>query len=279
MSTRAARLIPRIFLGVIFLIICYYWIFPFLWLISISLKTQMEVFKEGLRLIPRKPQWHNYSDAWVKAGFGRYMFNTVFVTVASVLLALVRAGTAGYVLGRYDFIGKRLVFVVLIATFVVPPGYTIIPIVEISRRLGTLNSLWGIILVLGGTAQVANVLLFTGYFAKIPAEIEESARIDGAGFYTVFFRVTAPLAQPIIATVTVMSFLQSWNSFFVPLVFTFSRPKLRTLAVGMMAFAGTHETDWTGMAAAAIIALVPVVTFFFFAQRYIVEGLSGAVKG
>ena len=279
MSTRAARLIPRIFLGVIFLIICYYWIFPFLWLISISLKTQMEVFKEGLRLIPRKPQWHNYSDAWVKAGFGRYMFNTVFVTVASVLLALVRAGTAGYVLGRYDFIGKRLVFVVLIATFVVPHGYTIIPIVEISRRLGTLNSLWGIILVLGGTAQVANVLLFTGYFAKIPAEIEESARIDGAGFYTVFFRVTAPLAQPIIATVTVMSFLQSWNSFFVPLVFTFSRPKLRTLAVGMMAFAGTHETDWTGMAAAAIIALVPVVTFFFFAQRYIVEGLSGAVKG
>jgi raffinose/stachyose/melibiose transport system permease protein len=275
----ARRVVPRVILGLIFLVVCYYWIYPFLWLISISLKTHMEVFKDGLRLIPRKPQWHNYTDAWLKAGFGRYMFNTVFVTVGAVILALVRAGTAGYVMGRYTFLGKRLLIVLLVATFVVPQGYTIIPIVEISRRLGTLNSLWGVILVLGGTAQVANVLLFTGYFSRIPAELEESARIDGAGFYTIFFRIMAPLAQPIIATVTVMTFLQSWNAFFVPLVFTFSKPQLRTLAVGMMAFAGTHETDWTGMAAAAMIALVPVVAFFFFVQRYFVEGLAGAVKG
>ncbi len=277
--TSLRRAAPKAVLGLFFLVVCYYWIYPFLWLVSISLKTQMEVFKEGLRLVPRKAQWHNYTDAWVKAGFGRYTLNTVLVTVGTVLLGLARASTAGYVLGRYDFIGKRFLLVLLVATFVVPHGYTIIPIVEISRRLGTLNSLWGIILVLGGSGQVANVLLFMGYFSKIPAEVEESARMDGAGFYTTFFRITLPLAQPIVATVTVMSFLGAWNSFFVPLVFTFSKPHLRTLAVGMMAFAGTHETDWTGMAAAAVIALVPVVVFFFFVQRYFVEGLAGAVKG
>ena len=88
-----------------------------------------------------------------------------------------------------------------------------------------------------------------------------------------------PLAQPIVATVAVMTFLYAWNAFFVPLVFTFSKPNLRTLAVGMMAFAGTHETNWTGMAAAATIALVPLVVFFFMVQRYIVEGFAGAVKG
>jgi raffinose/stachyose/melibiose transport system permease protein len=133
--------------------------------------------------------------------------------------------------------------------------------------------------VLGGGGQVADVLLFMGYFSKIPAEIEESAKMDGAGFYTTFFRITLPLARPVVATASVMGFLGAWNAFFVPLVFTFSRPRLRTLAVGMMAFAGTHETDWTGMAAAAVIALVPVVVFFFFVQRYFVEGLAGAVKG
>lgn len=273
------KAVPRALLGLFFLVVCTYWIYPFLWLVSISLKTQMEVFKEGLRLVPRKPQWHNYTDAWIKAGFGRYTLNTVLVTVGSVLLALARTSTAGYVLGRYDFAGKRFLLVLLVATFIVPQGYTIIPIVEISRRLGTLNSLWGIILVLGGSGQVANVLLFMGYFSKIPAEVEESARMDGAGFYTTFFRITLPLAQPIVATVAVMTFLGGWNAFFVPLVFTFSKPGLRTLAVGMMAFAGTHETDWTGMAAAAVIALVPVVVFFFFVQRYFVEGLAGAVKG
>ncbi len=273
------KALPGAALGLFFLVVCYYWIYPFLWLVSISLKTQMEVFKEGLRLVPRKPQWQNYANAWVKAGFGRYTLNTVLVTAGSVLLGLARASTAGYVLGRYNFVGKRFLLVLLVATFVVPNGYTIIPIVDISRRLGTLNSLWGIILVLGGSGQVANVLLFMGYFSKIPAEVEESAKIDGAGFYTTFFRITLPLAQPIVATVTVMSFLGAWNSFFVPLVFTFSKPQLRTLAVGMMAFAGTHETDWTGMAAAAVIALVPVVVFFFFVQRYFVEGLAGAVKG
>lgn len=277
--TRSRKLVPRVLLGVIFVVVCWYWIYPFLWLVSASLKNQLEIFRSGLDLIPERFQWGNYVNAWVTAGFGKYLMNTIIVTVGTVLLSLFRSCTAGYALGRFKFVGRAIVLGVLVATFVVPQGYTIIPIVNIARRMGTLNSLGGIIMVLGGTAQVASVLLFMGYFAKIPAEMEESARMDGAGFYTVFGRIMLPLATPIIATVVVMTFLNAWNSFFVPLVFTFSRPGLRTLAVGMMAFAGTHETDWPGMAAAGTIALVPVVAFFFFVQRYFVEGLAGAVKG
>jgi ABC-type glycerol-3-phosphate transport system permease component len=239
----------------------------------------MEVFSGGLKLLPKTFQWKNYTDAWITANFGRYMLNTIIVTVGTVLLTLIQVGAAGYVLGRYHFIGKTFLLGLLIMTFIVPQGYTIIPIVEISRRLGILNTLFGIILVLGGTGQIPNLLLFAAYFRKIPQELEESARIDGAGFYTVFFRIMLPLAKPIIVTVCVMNFLFAWNEFFVPLVFTFSRPNLRTLAVGMMAFAGTHETDWPGMAAAATISLVPLIVFFFFVQRYIVEGFAGAVKG
>ena len=135
------------------------------------------------------------------------------------------------------------------------------------------------VLVLGGTAQAANLLLFTGYFAKIPRELEESAQMDGAGFLTVFLRINLPLAKPIIATVSVLVFLYAWNSFFVPLVFTFSKPQLRTLAVGMMAFSGTHETNWAAMSAASIISLLPILIFFFLMQRYIVRGFAGAIKG
>lgn len=259
--------------------ICALWIYPFLWLIGVSLKTNSEVYKGTLNLFTSHPQWHNYVHAWVQAHFGEYMLNTIVVTVGAVALAIIRSSMAGYVLGRYSFIGRKFLFGLLIVTFVVPQGYTIIPIVEISHTLHTLNSLLGIILVLGGTAQVANVLIFAGYFRQVPIEIEESARMDGAGFYTVFFRIILPIAKPIIATVGVLSFLYAWNAFFVPLVFTFSRPGLRTLPVGMMAFTGTHATDWTGLSSGAIISLLPVVLFFFFMQRYIVEGIAGAVKG
>jgi ABC-type glycerol-3-phosphate transport system permease component len=273
------KLLVKVILGLVFLAISYYWIYPFLWLISASLKTKMEVFTQGLELIPKKPQWGNYAHAWIEAGFGMYMLNTIIVTVGTMILALIRTSMAGYVLGRYSFIGKKLLLGVLIATFIVPHGYVIIPIVDLSRRLGLLNSPLGIILALGGGAFAAHVLLFAGYFSKVPKDLEESATIDGASFYTVFFQIMLPLATPVIATVCVMNFLYAWNAFFVPLVFTFGKPSLRTLAVGMMAFAGTHETDWTGMAAAATISLAPLIAFFFFVQRYFVEGLAGAVKG
>lgn len=269
----------RVVFLLLFFGLCFLWIYPFLWLVSASFKSEMAVFAESLSLIPSDPQPDNYDVAWTEGGFSRYLFNTIVVAAGTLFLALVRTAMGGYIFGRYSFPGKSILFVLLIATFVVPRGYVIIPIVEISQRLGTLNSLLGVILVLGGTAQAPNLLLFMGYFSKIPRELEESAKIDGARFTTIFFRINLPLAQPIIATVSVLVFLYAWNAFFVPLVFTFSRPSLRTLAVGMMAFSGTHETNWSAMSAASIISLLPILVFFFLMQRYIVQGFAGAVKG
>jgi raffinose/stachyose/melibiose transport system permease protein len=118
----------------------------------------------------------------------------------------------------------------------------------------------------------------TGYFNRLPKELEEAAVLDGAGFVTLFSRVMLPLARPIMATIILLTFLNSWNNFFIPLVFTFSQPDLRTLSVGMLAFVGQHSTDWSGMAAGATISLLPVMILFLFMQRYYVEGLAGAVK-
>ena len=257
---------------------CLVWIYPFLWLLSASLKTPMEIFAKGLNLMPDSPVWQNYSRAWITAGFQGYMINTLIVTVGTVALVIVHTALTGYVLGRYDFAGRGFLIGLLGATFVVPAGLTIIPIVDLASALGLMNGPWGIILALAGSGQSAAILLYAGYFRGLPKELEEAAVVDGASFLQVFFRIMLPLAGPVTATVGVLTFLAAWNAFLIPLVFTFSAPNLRPLPVGMLAFVGTNETDWSGMAAAATISLLPVIVFFFVLQRYIVEGISGAVK-
>lgn len=254
------------------------WIYPFLWMVSASLKDPLEVFSSGLDLLPASPVWENYERAWTDAQFGRYLMNTVIITVLTVVIVVVRCAMAGYVLGRKTFRGKKIVLGVLVATLFVPTGYTIIPVVDISMRLGMLNSLTGMIVALSGGAHVAGILLYAGYFRGLPRELEDAAVVDGAGFLTVFFRVMLPLANPVTASVTLLTFMATWNAFFLPLVFSFSRPELRTLSVGMLAFVGENSVDWPGMAAAAVISLVPIVTLFAVLQKYFVEGIAGAVK-
>jgi raffinose/stachyose/melibiose transport system permease protein len=253
------------------------WIYPFVWVLSASVKGQLEVFSAGLQLLPEAFRWENYARAWVDADFGTYMLNTILVTAFTVAIVVVRCAMAGYVLARYSFLGRKFVVAVLVGTLFVPAGYTIIPVVELTQRLGLLNSLTGMVIALAGGGHVAAVLLYMGYFRGIPRELEEAAVIDGAGFGTVFFRVMLPLAGPVTATVVVLTFLATWNAFLLPLVFTFSRPDLRTLAVGMQAFVGENSVDWPGMAAAATLSLLPIALFLFL-QRYFFEGIAGAVK-
>lgn len=273
-ASRAWRILSTLALAAF----CLAWIYPFLWLVSASLKTPIEIFSKGLNLLPDAPVWDNYTRAWVTAGFQGYMINTLIVTIGTTALVIVHTALTGYVLGRYRFVGRGLIIAVLGATFVIPAGLTIIPVVDLASALGLMNSPWGIILALAGSGQSAAILLYAGYFRGLPKELEEAAIVDGAGFLRLFFSVMMPLAGPVTATVGVLTFLGAWNAFLVPLVFTFGAPEARTLPVGMLAFVGTNETDWSGMAAAATIALVPVIAFFFLVQRYFVEGISGAVK-
>jgi raffinose/stachyose/melibiose transport system permease protein len=270
--------LPYVLAAIVLGVVCLIWIYPFLWMVSASLKGQLEVFSSGLSLVPDSPKWGNYHRAWSDANFGTYLLNTVLVTVFTVAIVVVRSAMAGYVLARYRFLGRRMVLGVLVATLFVPTGLTIIPVVDLSDRLGLLNSLGGMIVAMAGAQHVAGILLYVGYFRRIPNELEEAAVIDGAGFLRIFFQVMLPLAKPVTATVTLLTFLWTWNSFFLPLVFTFSRPDLRTVSVGMLAFVGENSTDWSGMAAAATLSMLPVVILFFVLQRFFVEGIAGAVK-
>lgn len=253
------------------------WIYPFLWMVSAALKTDREIFG-GLGLIPETPQWSNFQRAWTDARVGDYFLNSVIITVSSVVIVVVTTSMMGYVLGRYSFPGKKAIIGFFVATVFLPEGYTIIPVFELVNSLNLADSLWGVILAQSGGAHVVTILLFAGYFSQLPRELEEAAILDGAGFLRIFWQIMLPLTKPVVATAIIMQFMFSWNDFLLPLVLTLSRPDLRTLAVGIYSFQGEYFTDWSGMAAAATISLMPIIILFLFLQRYFVEGIAGAVK-
>ncbi|QQO09613.1 carbohydrate ABC transporter permease [Breznakiella homolactica] len=278
-QTRLSRKQLIWILVAIFAFFCFCWIYPFLWMVSASFKTTMEIFQKGLNLIPDRIHFENYWRAWVKGGFSGYFMNSVITTVFTILIVVIRCALAGYVLARYNFRGKTIILSVLIATFLIPVGTTIIPTVELSQKMGLLNSRTGLILAMAGGGQVTSILLYKGFFEQLPESLPEAAVIDGAGFFTVFSRIMLPMTGPVTATVTILTFMTAWNNFMIPLVFTFGTPSLRTLPVGMMAFQGANETDWSGMAAAGTMSLIPIVVCFIVLQKYFVSGIAGAVKG
>jgi multiple sugar transport system permease protein len=256
----------------------FIWVYPFIWMISSSFKTNREFLTDGLRLLPRQFRYENYVRAWEVANFSQYFQNSIIVTVSAVSLVVLFSALTGYALSRVEFPGKKTLIMVYTATLFIPRGYTIIPVFQIIRTLGLLNTRFGLILAEAGGATVLFALLFMAHFKGVPKELDEAAEIDGSSFPKIFFNIALPLAKPMIATATVLQFMWTWNSFFTPLVLTLNNPALRTLTVGMYTFVSEFTTDWTGLTAAALISLTPIITLFVFLQNYFISGLTGAVK-
>jgi raffinose/stachyose/melibiose transport system permease protein len=267
----------RLITTIVLIPVCLIWIYPFIWMLSASVKPNGKVFA-GLGLFPTQWFFSNYVDAWKDAHIGRYFINTLLITTGAVVIVLITTSTMGYVLGRFSFPGKKLIIGVLGALVFLPQGYTIIPILNLVTDLHLTGNLFGIILAESGAAHIIQVLLFAGYFRQLPNELEESATMDGAGFFRIFFRIFLPLAKPVIATTIILQIIASWNDFLIPLVLTSSQPNLRTLAVGIYSFQGNNATNYSDMAAASAISLLPVIIVFLLLQRYFIEGIAGAVK-
>ncbi|WP_372571660.1 carbohydrate ABC transporter permease [Ruegeria jejuensis] len=269
----------RIFVtSVLLAAFCVVWIYPFVWMISTSLKSNAEMFGNP-GLIPQSFAWENYSRAWVEANMGRYFLNTLIVTVGSVVIVTFCTALTGYVLGRYRFPGRNAILLAFVCTVFIPQGFTIIPVFELLSALGLSTNLLGLTLATSGHAMVVFVVLFAGYFSQLPKELEEAAQVEGVTFLQIFWYIMLPLARPMVVTVVIMQVLHAWNDFLLPLVITLANPAIRTLSVGIYAFKGEQFIDWTGMAAAATISIVPVVVLFIALQRYFINGLAGAVKG
>lgn len=269
---RYLKHIPLILISII-------WIYPFLWMISTSLKSNKEIFSSGLSLIPRSFQWNNYLRAWTNGNFSQYFLNSSIVTFFVVILVLIMTSMAGYALGRRDFKGKKIFLGFLVGSMFIPESFLIIPLYELMSSFNLLGTLLPLIIVLAGKVPRIFVLLFMGYFAELPKELEEAAAIDGCSFFKTFYAIMLPISKPIIATVVIFQFMWTWNDFLYSLIFTMVNSDLRTVSVGVYSFIGEHAVDWTGMAAASTMSLAPIILIFLIFQKYFIRGLSGSVKG
>lgn len=254
------------------------WVYPFLWMISASFKSQNEFFNNRLGLIPQAPTLDNIKRIWVKANFDSYFLNTVVVTCFAVVLVLIITMLAGYAMGRYKFVGRNLMMGIFVGSIAIPLVSTIIPTYEVVKGMHLTGTKTGLVLAQAGGAHVIFLMLFTSFFASIPMELEEAAKIDGCSFFRIFFNIMMPLCKPIATTVVIMETIWTWNAFMLPLVLTLNNPASRTLAVGLYAFKGENTVDWTGIAAGGTIAVIPVIILFIILQRHFVEGIAGAVK-
>jgi len=275
MMRKALPFLPHVLLvGVLFV-----WIYPFLWMLSASFKNESEFFTKGLSLIPASFDLSNYVRAWNAGNFDRYFINSIIITIAVIIIVLVITATCGYALGRYSFPGKKVILTILGISIFFPMEFSLIPVFQLIKSMGLMNSLLGVIFAESGGGHVLFVLLFASFFRAVPKELEEASIMDGCNFLQTFIHIILPLSKPIIVSVIIMQFVWTWNSFLLPLVLTLSTPDLRTLAVGLYALRGENIVDWTGIAAGGTIALAPIIIIFLFLQRYFIDGIAGAVKG
>lgn len=277
-NTSLTQSISKAITHTVLICLAFVWIYPFIWMVTASFKSQEEFFGNKLNLIPKAPTFDNLIRIWTANNFSRYFMNSVIVTFFVVFIVMMITSTAGYVFGRYNFFGKKIMMIIFVSSITIPLVSTMIPVYEVVRGMGLIGTRTGLILASAGGAHVIFLLLYSSYFQQLPKELEEAAKMDGCGFLKVFVLIMFPLSKPIGITVLIMESVWTWNDFLRPLVLTLSNPLSRTLAVGLYAFKGENTVDWTGIAAGGSIALVPIVILFIFLQRYFVDGIAGAVK-
>ena len=243
---------------------------PFLWMAITSLMGQLDVFS-GDRLLPEKPLWSNYPDALTAQPFARYFLNSLVFAAAVVIGQVATATTAGYAFARFDFPGRDRVFMLFLATMMVPAVIVLIPRFLMIDALGWIDSYQGLIST--ELVSVWGIFLMRQYFRTLPPELEDAARVDGAGPLRIFWSVALPLAKPAVATLALFAFIDAWKNFLWPLLVTRSM-EMRVVEVGIAAFHSTYEINWPYQMAAGIVAVLPIALLFLFTQRYFVRGIQ-----
>ena len=252
------------------LLACLVMAAPFLWMAATSLMGQLEVFSSG-RLLPETPLWSNYPEALTAQPFARYFLNSLVFAAAVVAGQVATSTTAGYAFARLDFPGRDGVFLLFLSTMMVPVVIVLIPRFLMIDALGWIDSYQG--LVSTELVTVWGIFLMRQYFRTVPGELEDAARVDGAGPFRIFWSVTLPLAKPAVATLALFAFIDAWKNFLWPLLVTRSM-EMRVVEVGIAAFHSTYEINWPYQMAAGVVAVLPIALLFLFTQRYFVQGIQ-----
>lgn len=246
-------------------------IVPFLWMLSTSFKTEAAVFTFPPEWIPSPVRVENYTDAVTIAPFSRYFLNSLFVTFGELIGGLFVSAVAGYVFARMHFRGRDVLFIMVLATMMVPSHVELIPQFILMRELGWIDTFRA--LIVPGLFWPFGIFMLRQFFKAIPDELEDAMRMDGAGHLRILFGLMLPLSMPALAALAIFKFSFAWNSLIGPLIFINSQSKY-TVTLGLAMFQGQYETRWALLMAATVLTLIPILLVFIIGQRYFIEGVT-----
>ena len=246
-------------------------IVPFLWMLSTSLKNDMQAYQFPPIWIPRPAAWENYPNAWNALPFNRFFLNSAFVSLVLTGGQLLTCSLGAFAFARLRFPGREQLFVLYLATLMIPFQVIMIPLFVLVSRLRWIDSFWGLTVPLAFSPY--GTFLLRQFFKSIPRELEDASKIDGCSYWRIYWNVMLPLSKPALATLGIFVFMWSWNNFLWPLLIINSL-EMKTLPLGLAYFLGQYTVYWNLLMVGATIALAPVLIVFFLAQRYFIEGIT-----
>ena len=251
---------------------------PFYWLVSTALKSDAEVFAMPPVWVPKELHWENYWEAVHYVPFFLFLKNTLVICVLSVIGSVLSSSLVAYSFSRIQWPGRNVLFLVLLATMMLPGQVTMIPVFSIFRTLGWVDTILPLTVPhFLGTAFF--IFMLRQFFLTIPLELSDAARIDGCTEWGIYRRVIMPLSRPALATVGLFTFINAWNDFNGPLIYLNDERKA-TLSLGLQQFVSQHGAEWSLLMAASTLMTVPIILIFFFAQRTFIQGIAlSGLKG
>lgn len=244
---------------------------PFAWMLSTSLKQPGDVFLYPPQWIPQPVQWENYRETVTVMPFGRFYLNSIIQALSVTALQLLTASLAAFAFARLRFRGRDVLFLLYLATMMIPFPVTMIPNFIIMRYLNWIDTFRA--LILPPAFSAFSTFLLRQYFMSIPLEMDDAARVDGASSFRIWWQIILPLSGPALATLAIFTFLGQWNSFLWPLIVTNSE-KMRTLPVGLAAFQGQYSVQWHLLMAGSVIAVLPILVIYIIGQKWFVRGIT-----
>ncbi len=272
-AARVQRFLRTALIYVILLAGSVVFTIPFLWMISSSLKTQVEVFVFPPRPLPKVFHWENYPDALTAVPFGRYFLNSLFVSGMVVVGTVLSSSMVGYGFARVRGWGRNVLFAIVLATMMLPNQVTMIPTFLIFRKLNWINT-FAPLTVPFFFGSAFNIFLYRQFFMGISSEISDASKIDGCNHFSTYWRIIMPMSQAATATIAILAFFWSWNEFLLPLIYL-NADRLYTVPLGLAMFQQFYDvqTPWHWLMAASVVAVLPLIIIFFLAQRVFVQGI------
>lgn len=267
----------RVILYVVLIALALVMLVPFVWMLSASFKLDKDVFIFPIQWIPQNPRWQNYVDIWSRIPLMTFVLNTVKLTLIVTFLQLLTSSFAAYAFAKLDFKGKDLLFLAYIATIAVPWQVYMVPQFMMMRSMGLADTHLAIIFLQAFSAF--GVFMMKQFYEGIPTELCEAARIDGMTEYQIWYRIMLPLSKPSLSTLTIFTFVNTWNDFLGPLIYLTTESK-KTLQLGLRMFISQFGSEYGLIMAASVLSLIPVLIVFLSLQKYFVEGVAASgVKG